>query len=91
MESKELKRYKRIGTIGGLIAIFGMISVLILPQTFPKTIHDSYLGWTYTVPNVFFSYLGIVMVIGGGIISFYGRYNYTKKEEEEDIERMKKG
>jgi len=91
MENTALKKYKMIAIIGILMAIFGMVSVTFLPTAFPVKKFEPFFGTTFTYPNIFFSYLGIVMVIGGGIISFYGRYKYTKEEEKEDIERMKKG
>ena len=85
-----MNKYVPVILIGLILAILGILFVTIFPMAFPVTKTDSFTGLTYTVPNTTFSFLGIGMIVVGGLITFFGRYLYTKEEEKEDIEKAKR-
>jgi uncharacterized protein YjeT (DUF2065 family) len=86
-----MNKYKIIGLIACLVLIFGFLSVTVFPSTFPLQQKTAFTGWTYQTPNTNFSFLGIALVIIGGVLLFYARYKYSAQEEKKLIEQMKKG
>ena len=78
--------YRRLAIIGIIVAVLGLVFAIPFPWLFPK-----YGPLGMPILNTTFLYLGIVMLVVGSVIGFYGRYKYTKAEEQEDIEKAKRG
>jgi uncharacterized membrane protein len=82
-------KYRLMAVIGIILVILGIVFVAILPWACPIEIAGGF-GPPIPSPNTKFSFFGIAMIVIGAVLTFYGRYKYTKEEEKEDIEKAKR-
>lgn len=76
--------YRRLAAIGVTVAVLGIVFSVPLPWVFRK--YDP-LG--VPIYNTTLLYIGIVMLVVGSVMGFYGRYKYLTAKEQEDRERLR--